>query len=270
MIRVSICVAVCMAAGVCLAGSGAAASRSAVLAPALKRLATVEAGHLDGWGAVKGQVVFAGDKVPTPESLKVDKDQDHCLSKGPLTAAKWVVNDATKGVANIVVFLRPEPGQKLPVHDSLKTPKTRDVLLDQPCCAFEPRILAMRADQTLVAKNPSPVAHNVVIQGFKNSQNVQLAPGSQKAFEIFPENNVIGLSCGAHPWMKGFLWAFDHPYFAVTDKDGNFEIKLAPAGNQTLVLWHEDVGYVGGKKGRTVAIIPDGLVDAGKIAVKPD
>jgi hypothetical protein len=223
----------------------------------------------EGWGTVKGQVVFTGAAVPAPQPLKVDKDRDHCLSKGELKAVTWAVNESNKGVANVVVFLRPEPGQKLPVHDSLKTPHAKDVVLDQPCCAFEPRVLAMRADQTLLAKNPAPIAHNVVIQGFKNSQNVQLAPGSQKPFELFSENNVIGISCGAHPWMKGHLWVFDHPYFAVTDQDGRFEIKLAPAGTQTLVLWHEEIGYVGGKKGRTVQIAPGGATDVGALEIKP-
>lgn len=224
----------------------------------------------DGWGSVKGQVVFEGDKIPEPETLKVDKDQDHCLAKGPRQAVKWAVNTENKGLANVVVFLRAEPGQKLAVNDELKAPKDKEVTLDQPNCMFEPRILALRADQTLVAKNPAPVAHNIVIQGFKNSQNVQLSPGSERKFELFAEGNVVGLSCGAHPWMKGSIWIFDHPYFAKTDKDGSFEIKLAPAGNQTLVLWHEEVGYIGGKKGRTVAIPAGGAVDVGKIGVKPE
>jgi hypothetical protein len=30
------------------------------------------------------------------------------------------------------------------------------------------------------------------------------------------------------------------PYFAVTDKDGNFEIKNIPAGKYTLKTWSED------------------------------
>src|SRR5262249_8550197 len=151
--------------------------------------------------------------------------------KGPRVATKWAVDKGTKGLANVVVFLRAAPGEKLPANEALKEPAQKEGVVDQPSCMFEPRILAMRADQVLVGRNSGPVAQNIVIQGFKNSQNIQLPPGSEKKFELFPEGNVIALSCGAHPWMKGSLWVFDHPYFAVTDKDGNFEIKGAPAGN---------------------------------------
>jgi hypothetical protein len=53
-----------------------------------------------------------------------------------------------------------------------------------------------------------------------------------------------------HPWIQGYVWAFDHPLFAVTDANGDFEIKDAPRGTWRLVVWHEKVGYLGGAKGR--------------------
>ena len=31
-----------------------------------------------------------------------------------------------------------------------------------------------------------------------------------------------------HPWVEARVWAFDHPYFAVTDAAGNFAISQAP------------------------------------------
>jgi hypothetical protein len=128
----------------------------------------------------------------------------------------------------------------------------------------------MREDQKLVAKNPSPKPHNVVLQGFKNSHNVQLAPGRDHVFQLVAENNAIGMSCGQHPWMKGYGWVFNHPYFAVTDADGKFTIKNAPAGLHKLVVWQEEVGWIGGKMGRTVDIKPGATTDTGKIEIKPE
>lgn len=229
-----------------------------------------EAATLDGWASVKGRIVFDGDKIPENEKANVDKDQNHCLAKGPIFQEVWTINKDNRGVKNVVVFLRAAPGATLPVHDSLKTPAEKDVVLDQPMCAFVPRIIAMRADQKLLAKNPAPVAHNVVINGFKNAHNTQIAPGGERSFELAAEGNPLGVSCGAHPWMKGSLWVFDHPYFAVTDENGNFEIKLAPAGKQTLVMWHEATGYLEGKKGREIDVSGQGTpVDLGVIKFKP-
>jgi hypothetical protein len=50
--------------------------------------------------------------------------------------------------------------------------------------------------------------------------------------------------------MEGFVKVFDNPYYAVTDGDGKFEIKNAPAGKLRVVYWQEKVGYKGGKEGR--------------------
>ena len=35
------------------------------------------------WGTLKGKVVFGGE-APKAEAIKIDKDQDHCLSKGDI------------------------------------------------------------------------------------------------------------------------------------------------------------------------------------------
>ncbi|HMP03041.1 MAG TPA: hypothetical protein PKD86_02195 [Gemmatales bacterium] len=225
-----------------------------------------------GWFTLVGQVVFAGDKVPEKKKLNVDKDQDHCLSQGDLFAETWVVNPENKGIANCVVFLRPEKAKPFNVHDSLKLPAAKHVVLDQPTCYFSPRILVMRADQELLVKNPAPVAHNVVLTSFNNNHNVQMPPNSERSFKVLPENNAINVTCGAHPWMKGSLWVFEHPYFAITDADGRFKIPLVPGGQHNLMIWHEEVGWVLGRQGKDFPISAgdaSGVTDLGTFPVKP-
>ncbi len=69
--------------------------------------------------------------------------------------------------------------------------------------------------------------------------------------------------------MRAWVRVYDHPYHAVTDADGKFELKNAPAGKYNLVIWHEGVGWVnGGKLGKPITIKADGETDAGKFAVK--
>jgi hypothetical protein len=84
----------------------------------------------------------------------------------------------------------------------------------------------------------------------------------------------MALSCGSHPWMKGYGWCFDHPYFAVTDKDGKFEIKNIPAGARKFILWHEKDGYLPGfskKSGeqKILTITDGGTIDLGQIKIVP-
>jgi hypothetical protein len=169
------------------------------------------------------------------------------------------------------VWLKPDAGKTLPVHDDLKKP-VADAVLDQPQCAFIPHVLAMRQDQMLLVKNPAPVAHTSNIKGFKNDFNPNLPPGENKKFQLEAERNALVVSCAIHPWMKAYIWVFDHPYFAVTDADGKFEIKLSPSGPQKLVLWQESMGYVGGRagrEGRAVEVKTGGVTDVGVIKIKP-
>jgi hypothetical protein len=251
-------------------GAGVAPIPGAEAAPvaAVPPLATT-----DGWYTVTGRVVFGGDKVPEKKKLIVDKDQEHCLSKGDLFAETWIVHPTNKGVKNCVVFIRPEKGKTLNVHESLKVPSEKQVVLDQPTCYFTPRILVMRADQELLVKNPAPIPHNVVLTSFNNSLNVQLAPGTERTFQVNAEYNAINVTCGAHPWMKASLWVFEHPYFALTDADGMFKIPLVPGGTHNFMIWHEEVGWVLGRLGKDFPIMAkdiSGNTDVGTFSVKPE
>ena len=47
------------------------------------------------------------------------------------------------------------------------------------------------------------------------------------------------IKCDVHPWMKTWVLVSDHPYYAVTDENGNYEIKGVPAGTYEVVCWQE-------------------------------
>lgn len=231
------------------------------------------------WGTIKGKVVFAGDKLPDPVELKVDKDQGHCLEKGKLFSDEWVVNKENNGIKWVFVWLAPEPGgavKTLPIHPSLKEVKDKKVVIDQPCCMFTPHALALRQGQVLVAKNTSPVAHNVNAAGHpsKNpARNIIIPSKGDLEFDGFQADEwPITVQCNIHGWMKAFVRVFDHPYFAVTDADGNFEIPKAPAGEWRLRIWH-DSGWRGGaqgKAGEKVTVKGGGTTDLGKLDMKPN
>ena len=110
-----------------------------------------------GWGTVKGQVVLDADAVPAPKKLDVDKNQDHCLAKGPLFSEELVVNKKNKGVRWVFVWLAPEKGITQPlketIHPKLQKPKDKQVEMDQPCCQFVPHALAMREGSSGLLRN---------------------------------------------------------------------------------------------------------------------
>jgi hypothetical protein len=249
------------------------------LSPALALLAGLAVTPVSlaqGWGTVKGQVVFPGEP-PARAKLDVNKDKDACLAKGPLYSEACIVNPKNKGVKNVVVWLLDPSGKfakKLPVHPALKDAKLADAELDQPCCQFTPHVLALREGQSMVIKNSAPVSHNVnVLGGLKGPNfNVILPPGGKRivpADDLPARPTPITVRCDIHPWMNAWIRVFPHPYFAVTDEDGSFTIPNAPAGEYRLVVWQESVGWVnGGTQGTPVTIKDNGVTDLGQIPLK--
>ena len=226
--------------------AGLTALSAAVLSPS--RAADGE------WVTIKGQVVMTS--AGEPKKIEPTADKDHCLKDGPLVSSDVLVNPKSKGVKNVVVWVRPDSTdrkEKFPaskIHPDLVKVAPKAHVIDQPCCQFLPRIVAARVGDTLEVKNSAPVAHNINYSAEAESFNVTLQSGGSKKLDkpFEAQTSPIIFKCDIHPWMQGRVRVFDHPYFAVTDDDGKFEIKNVPAGNWRLVYWHEG-GFHKGKEG---------------------
>lgn len=229
------------------------------------------------WGNIKGKVVWDGPSIPTPEAAKVDKDQAHCLAKGQLLKDDLVIDASSKGVKNVMVWLAPVNAQdKLPVHPSLSAVPSKPVVIDQPMCLFEPRIVMIREGQKLQVKNSSPIAHNARISGnpdVNGTINLTIPPGGMIERTLRAERRPLMLACDIHGWMAGRIGVFNHPYFALTNADGSFEIKNAPAGKYLIYIQHERGGWLHeGRRssGQQITIPANGTLDLGTIKFKPD
>jgi hypothetical protein len=145
------------------------------------------------------------------------------------------------------------------------------VVMDQQNCEFQPFVLPMHQDQTLVVKSSDPTNHNVHLSPFTNAAtNQTLAPQGQLQLKLVAERLPIKVVCDLHPWMHAWVGVFDHPFYAVTGKDGSFEIKGVPVGTENLVLWHES-GYVLPElgRGRPVTIKAGEVTNVGEIQLNP-
>jgi hypothetical protein len=230
------------------------------------------------WGTIKGQVVLNGD-IPKPKEVAIDADKAFCTKNGPVLSEDLVVDPKTKGVRWAMVWLLDaKGGTKIPVNPKLPRPAEK-VVLDQPCCSFEPHVLGMRTGQILVAKNSAEVTHNVNIIGGDDNPSLNKAIPAGKSLEVEgwkASTRVVPIQCTIHKWMRCSVWVFDHPYFAVTNEKGEFEIKDAPAGKYRIVIWQESIGWVVmeppdyGKKGIPIEIKPDAVTDLGKIKLTPE
>ena len=142
-----------------------------------------------------------------------------------------------KSAENIAVYVDVIPDKKF------DAPKDH-IVIDQRKMAFLPHVVAVQQGTTVEFLNSDPVGHNVYwpsVSGNKKlSHNLGTWPkGDKKPFQ-FNDLGVASLLCNVHPEMSGYVVVVPTPYFAVTDKEGNFEIKNVPAGKYTLKTWSED------------------------------
>jgi len=130
------------------------------------------------------------------------------------------------------------------IQDKQFDTPAQHVVVDQRKMAFVPHVVAVQQRTTVDFLNSDPVGHNVYwpsISGNKKlAYNLGTWPQGQKKPFQFNDLGTASLLCNVHPEMSGYVVVVPTPYFAVTDKDGNFEIKNVPAGKYTLKTWSEE------------------------------
>ena len=142
-----------------------------------------------------------------------------------------------RSAENIAVYVEAIAGKDFPAP-------TQHVTIDQKQMKFAPHVTVVLKGTTVEFLNSDPVGHNVYwpsISGNKKlAHNMGTWPkGQEKSFQ-FNDLGVASLLCNVHPEMSGYLVVVPTPYFAVTDKEGNFVIKDVPAGHYTLKTWSEE------------------------------
>ena len=181
-------------------------------------------------GTISGFVKLQG-KVPKPAPLQISKFKEVCrdvpdesLIVGPSQGVRYAVvtlEGVTKGRAI----------ERETVHE-----------LDNVNCRFAPHVLAASVGQFLLLKNSDPILHTVHAYFKEQPQfNVGLYPGRATRKPLVAPG-VSQIICEVHPWMSAYLVVADHPYFAVTDLYGEYEIRDVPPGSYRLKVWHEKLG----------------------------
>jgi len=201
---------------------------------ALAGLASLQAAYS---GDISGTVILKGTPPAEQENTQIKADAT-CgkLHTEPVKTRFYVVGD-NKGLGDVFITLKGISGKSTGASAA-------PAVLDQKGCQYEPYIFAVQTNQKIVAKNSDPVMHNVhptpsaVAAGNKEDNKAQFAGGPDITF-TFPAPEVfLRFSCNVHPWMFSYACIVDHPYFAVTDKNGKYTIKNVPDGKYTMEVYH--------------------------------
>lgn len=188
-------------------------------------------------GTITGTVKLDG-KAPAMPVIKMGADPA-CMknNKGPVHAEEVVVGK-DNALENVVVYIKSGLG-----NYSYPTP-TEPAKLDQGGCMYEPHVLCLMTGQQLDVVNSDPLTHNIHVMPKDNREwNESQPQGAPPIVKTFARPEMaIPVKCNIHPWMKGYIFVFDNPYYAVTGDDGTFTLKNVPPGTYTIEAWQEKYG----------------------------
>ncbi len=154
-----------------------------------------------------------------------------------LAASAGTISGKVSGVnGESVVYVEAPAGKTFPAP-------TEKPVVDQKGLMFNPHITAVQQGTTVEFLNSDKVAHNVFwisVGGNKKlGHNLGTWPQGEKRSFKFDNPGAIPLLCNVHPEMAGYIVVSPTPYFAVTDKSGNYKIENVPDGSYTVTAWHE-------------------------------
>ncbi|MFQ5862154.1 MAG: carboxypeptidase regulatory-like domain-containing protein [Candidatus Brocadiales bacterium] len=196
-------------------------------------------------GTINGVVRLVGD-IPAPEEINVDKDPEVCAVHTPRYYEKLIVDSASKGIKNAVVYLhKVGKGKKweladLPSETDKKRMAERHFTLNQKECTFYPHVQIIPVKSSVELRNGDPLMHNLHSYSMKNSSfNESIPGGGQPIAKTFQFREVVKVGCDVHKWMSAWIVVRDNPYFCLTGDDGSYKITGIPPGEYKLRIWHE-------------------------------
>jgi plastocyanin len=154
------------------------------------------------------------------------------LSAAGGTIAGTVKATGLASNADAVVYLQEAKGA---------SPPSAPVSMDQRKMQFIPRVLPVVVGSTVKFVNSDPTPHNVFSPDFEK-YNLGTWPQGQSKDHTFAQCArfpcVYTQLCKVHPEMEGFVVVLPGHHFAVSDKEGRFEMKDVPPGTYTVGVWH--------------------------------
>jgi len=220
------------------------------LAGTVVHAAGIDVGGLDqAGGTIKGIVKFDGKQVKRkPIRMSADPVCNNAHKDSPSLSERYVFGD-NDTLQNVFVYV--SKGLEGKTFQA-SGPAT----IDQVGCVYVPHVSGVVANQQINILNSDATLHNVKCSPKNNdSFNEGMPVKGMKITKSFSKPEMaISLKCDVHAWMQAYVHVMPHPFFAVTQQAGTFEIKGLPAGTYEVSVWHAFSKFAPSEKTITVEV----------------
>jgi len=181
---------------------------------------------------IKGNVRYSGTRVEK-KILPVTIDQYLC---GKEKEAGDLMLSSSNGIRNVVVSLQGVPAS------SKAAVNPQPAKMDQKQCVFVPRVVVVPVGGTVEFLNSDRLLHNVRGGGKENPPFNRAQPHARNIAIAFKSPEILRVDCDLHSWMRGWIVVAEHPFYTVTNDEGEFVFENIPPGKYKLEAWQETLG----------------------------
>lgn len=104
---------------------------------------------------------------------------------------------------------------------------------------FAPHVLSILQGGRVDFPNNDDVYHNVFSLSSVRTFDLGRYPTGNSKSITFTKPGVVQVFCHIHSDMSGIVFVLPNPFFARPDSSGSYVIDNVPAGDYTIVGWHE-------------------------------
>jgi plastocyanin len=190
---------------------------------------------------IYGTIMFKGTPPPELDILPLKSDPTCGPMHQEMPTTHFYLVGSKGGFGDVVVSLKG-------IHGKSTGAEAKPLVIEQKGCEYFPYVSACQIGQRVIVKNLDPVLHNVHVTpenpGNLEENRAQLPRGPDLEFAFKAPETFLRFKCDVHPWMFAYVCVFDHPFFALTDKEGNYRIHNVSPGHYTLVATHRKAGFL--------------------------
>lgn len=150
-------------------------------------------------------------------------------------APRVPANELTAELKNVVVFLQPDV-KRAPASVADSNAVAAMAQLGE---RFDPHVLPVLQGTRVEFPNYDDVYHNVFSLSRARTFDLGRYPKGATRSVTFDRPGVVQVFCHIHADMSGIVMVLPNTFYTAPDSAGRFTMEDVPAGDYTIVGWHE-------------------------------